>query len=324
VERPSFERPPRDSPSIDEPSNKPFRYLSRRKEPLTTAVAFKCREGIVFASDSQGTNETTGTKEFDFAKIYPIPSPSENADRRVIFTPRPTISVPPNRFAVVPAPTPLPAKPSFALAFAGDEYELTTVVEELDEKFANRVFATRKDLKEELEKSLFALHKKYNSDRSTALGFARTQMFLSPQLLFGAKVQEADGRTSFELFELLVTGFAIPIKRYRSIGSGARFADFVLNNHVSKALKVTKTRWSDVDLDSAIKIATATVAEAKSTDLASSGQTKVAVIDRNGFEELKPTEVSAHIEEYRRVLSEALGKALDISSEDMRELFSED
>jgi 20S proteasome alpha/beta subunit len=118
-------------------------------EPLTTALAIKCNEGIVFASDSQSTSDFKKSKTRGISKIFKINN-------------------------------------NTALTGSGDSLHINIVASELKKFFPNKPLKSE-NLRKKLESLLLDLHKKHNTIRSELLGYGETKSLFRPICIVGAK-----------------------------------------------------------------------------------------------------------------------------------------
>jgi 20S proteasome alpha/beta subunit len=116
---------------------------------LTTALAIKCNNGIVFASDSQSTSDFRKSKNLDTSKIFKI-----------------------NNYT--------------GLTGSGDSLHINIVAEELKKVLPYETINSDELLKK-LEAALLDLHKKHNTIRSELLGYSETKSLFHPICIVGAK-----------------------------------------------------------------------------------------------------------------------------------------
>lgn len=118
-------------------------------ESLTTALAIKCNEGIVFASDSQSTYDYKKSKSLGISKIFKINN-------------------------------------NTGLTGSGDSLHINIVADALKKFLPNETLKSQ-DLLKKLESLLLDLHKEHNTIRSKSLGYSETKNLFHPICIVGAK-----------------------------------------------------------------------------------------------------------------------------------------
>jgi 20S proteasome alpha/beta subunit len=111
------------------------------------------------------------------------------------------------------------------------------------------------------------------------------------------------------------------IDNYESIGSGARYAHLLLRQQ-TRVLMQSGMNISDTDLKANTWLATLVINEIKTFDPATSGTTRVAFIDQDGFIEYTRKQV---IERYESTTGEFVDLAVKfgIDRETARSIFPE-
>ena len=111
------------------------------------------------------------------------------------------------------------------------------------------------------------------------------------------------------------------VENYESIGSGSRYA-YLLLRQQTRVLLQSGQNISDTDLEANIWLATLIINEIKTFDISSSGNTRVAVIDQNGFAEYTRKQV---VEKYDLNIEKivSLAQSLGINRDIARSIFPE-
>jgi 20S proteasome alpha/beta subunit len=120
-------------------------------KPMTTVVAIKSSDGIILASDSQGTNNTI--KDLEISKIFRI-------------------------------------NDSIGVGAAGDIGHIRVLIDKLKEQLEPRKFKTELELRHTIDDIICQLFKKYDVERSERLGFSKTVFLFEPSAIVGAKLDD--------------------------------------------------------------------------------------------------------------------------------------
>lgn|GEM_PF-1286487 len=126
---------------------------NHNKKTMTTVVGIKSVDGIILASDSQGTSSGDGMKDLEISKIFQI-------------------------------------NESIGVGAAGDVGQIRVLVDELKKHFERSKFRTELDLRQTLDDILCELFRKYDVERSEKLGFHKTVFLFEPAAILGAKIQD--------------------------------------------------------------------------------------------------------------------------------------
>ena len=250
---------------------------------MTTVIAIKSKDGIVIASDSQGTSNTIKTKA---KKIYKI-----------------------NRFV--------------GLGGAGDSYQIMDVVNHLQKDLNSTEFSEYKTevlLKESLAKSFGNLHKIKNVDQCANAGYYLESYFpFCPDVLILAKIKdEEDERFCFyrggfgEIgkYKVKISDAYMINSDFETIGSGSNLAYLVLSQQ-TRIYSLNNNRLSELPLKICIGVALYTISEVKDIDPLSGKDTVIAVIDKDEFREIPPKEHAL----YYDAMIEGLSKSItDLSN----------
>jgi 20S proteasome alpha/beta subunit len=249
---------------------------------LTTVIAIKSKDGIVIASDSQGTSNTIKTKA---RKIYKI-----------------------NRFV--------------GLGGAGDSYQIIDVVKPAKKPNSNEFseYKTEVLLKESLAKSFGNLHKIKNVDQCANAGYYLESYFpFCPDVLILAKIKdEEDERFCFyrggfgEIgkYKVKISDAYMINSDFETIGSGSNLAYLVLSQQ-TRIYSLNNNRLSELPLKICIGVALYTISEVKDIDPLSGKDTVIAVIDKDEFREIPPKEHAL----YYDAMIEGLSKSItDLSN----------
>lgn len=163
---------------------------------MTIIVGVKCKDGVVIGSDSQSEfARGVAVKRLNKAKIYII-------------------------------------QKRFAIAGAGTLAHIEKAVDAID--LGLREAKRRKggvDLSEDecvnaIERSITAVYKEYNIDRSNFLGDPQAKDFFNP-ILICSGLEELNGAANACLFIVHNEGVVEKIGDYATAGSGAAYAELV-------------------------------------------------------------------------------------------------
>jgi 20S proteasome alpha/beta subunit len=175
---------------------------------------------------------------------------------------------------------------AYAIAGAGTIAHIEKAIDAIKGGFVAASKEKGQDLDESqcidaLEKTITAVYKEYNIDRSRFLDDPRERDFFEPILIFCGTVQGEDGCKSC-LSIVHSVGLVEPIHDYATAGSGAAYAELILKNYYREDLKLSE----------AVPIAIYTVNEVKQIDPGCGGDTKVAIVeDGKGIRMLSNEEV---------------------------------
>jgi len=229
---------------------------------LTTVISIKCKDGIVIASDSQGTSNTIKLKS---KKIYGI-----------------------NKFV--------------GLGGAGDSSQIKFVVNQLEKDLKSneyKEFEVEELLQDMIAKTFANLHKFKNVDHCSNSGYY-LEAFLPfcPDILIIAKVKNEKGETFYlyrggfgELgrYKVKTSDVFLVSNDFEAIGSGSNLAYLVLNQQ-TRMYSLTNKKLSDLPLSICIGMALYVISEVKDIDSLSGKDTQIAVIDKDGFREIPPND----------------------------------
>jgi 20S proteasome alpha/beta subunit len=141
--------------TLDLEQNIGLKYIetsqNHNNKPMTTVVAIKSSEGIILASDSQGTYNTM--KDLEISKIFHI-------------------------------------NDSIGVGAAGDIGHIRVLIDELKQQLETRKFKTELELRHTIDDILCRLFRKYNVERSERLGFSETFLLFTPSAILGAKLDD--------------------------------------------------------------------------------------------------------------------------------------
>lgn len=216
---------------------------------MTINIGIKCIDGIVIASDSQvGFGRGVEVKRVNANKIY-------SWDRR------------------------------FALAGSGILAQIQTVVDNVRAAIAQREASQRSLLNKDecedtIERVMWALHARYNIQRSQAIG-ADEREFFNPICVFAARNTGEAGNDALCLYIIHANGIVEPVDDYATSGSGAAYAELLLKNLYS----------DNMNVQDAMKIATYVVNEVKEIDPNCGGPTKIGILTQQDYNELSGVEV---------------------------------
>lgn len=240
------------------------------KKKVTTVVGIKSANGIVLASDSQGTSDNDGMKALDISKIFRL-----------------------NKFMGVGA--------------SGDVGHMKVLVEELEERLEQSKFKTELDLRQTLDNILCELFREYNVERSKRLGYSETVLLFTPAAILGAKLED----DTFVLYRLRLPPWVDAIEASESIGSGELYAKLLIRQQS----RSVPAGLSQIDLDYNIWISMLTINEIKTFDSKTGGSTQVAIIDKNGFRQLKRDEIVTLYDKFRQTIASGFSEKLGIPKE---------
>jgi len=250
---------------------------------MTIAMSIKCVDGIVIASDSQVEfGRGVSIKRLNANKMYQLDD-------------------------------------SFIVAGSGAVAHIRKAVDAIN--FALKEKKREKDsiLSEEecvnaLEKTVLALHKEYNIERSKLLDVDEREYF-SPILVFGAKAIE-ENETKFYSGIVHGDGTVEPVEDYGTVGSGAAFAEMLLKNFWIKGITV----------DEAMAVAAYTINEVIEIAPDCGGLTKLGVLQKDSVRMIEGVAVTCLLQKVQPALklisTELVPRILrgDVSEEDIKRL----
>lgn len=223
---------------------------------MTIVVGLVATDGLVVAADSQaGTLRGIRVKRTDYSKIYTL-----GEDR---------------------------AEVNAIIAGAGEMAFVNKAVEELREESGRNRFGHVKQLEEAVEAAMVKLAKKYIYDRAAALGLkdevigpkAGTNRQFQGGTIHTPKVNLLIGAVDRSGQKLLASvganGVAETEESYRSVGSGAAYAEYVLSRLWSNKLSIIE----------AIECAVYTIEEVKKMDPDCGGPVHVMAVTKKGIED---------------------------------------
>jgi 20S proteasome alpha/beta subunit len=216
---------------------------------LTIVVGIKCKDGVIVSTDTQAEfGRGVDVKRLNANKIHHIGA--------------------------------------YAIAGAGTIAHVEKAVDAIRRGFLTASKEMGEELEESqcidtLEKTITAVYKEYNIDRSRFLDDPRERDFFDPILIFCGTVQDDDVCKSC-LSIVHSVGLVEPIHDYATAGSGAAYAELILKNYYRENLKLSE----------AVPIAIYTVNEVKQIDPGCGGDTQVAIVeDGKGIRMLSDEEV---------------------------------
>lgn len=145
-------------------------------------------------------------------------------------------------------------------------------------------------------RTLLALHRRYNIERSQLLGFDQRDYF-TPTFVFAGKTP--DEQPAFYLSILHSDGLVETVADYGTIGSGAAYAELLLKNLYHGGL----------DINGGAKLAAYVIDEVKSIDPNCGGDTKVATVGEASATELSEQDIAKMLDEMRAIISSAYEEA---------------
>lgn len=172
---------------------------------------------------------------------------------------------------------------SMGLGVSGTSFYIKILVEELQKIIIDKS-TTELGLRKNIDNILTDLFKEKVVERSRKLGYTQINNLFDAIGLLGVKLYDGN----FVLYRLRLSPpnpQIDPVDNYDTIGSGASYAQLVLRQQSRAPLAIGKN-LADIELNYNIWVAMLTVNEIKSVDLSTGGNTRVAVIDRDGFREL--------------------------------------
>lgn len=216
---------------------------------MTIIVGIYCQDGCVVATDTQSQfGRGVNVKRLNATKIYVMDE----------------------KFAIAGAGTVAHIEKAVDSLFYGLKEKHRQHGLELDEDVCIDV----------IEKTITAVHKQYNIDRSKFLGDPKEREFFTPVLIFGAALNGPEKKSC--LCVVHHEGVVEPVDDYATAGSGAAYAELVLKN----------TYRANMKTDEAIPIAMYAVNEVKDIDPSCGGVTKVAIIRDGKVRELTEDELT--------------------------------
>lgn len=217
-------------------------YIASQKsrDPMTTVVGIKSNDGIVLASDSQATGELI--KDIGMSKIFRI-----NA--------------------------------SMGIGVSGIVGHIKILQQMFKQEFKSAQFETELDVRQNAEKILCELFRKYNVERSDRLGFKTTQYLFDGSAILCTKLN--DGVFVLHKLTLIPQPWVELVEDYdyEAIGSGEIYAKLLIrqqNRAPQYGLSGTPTYYN-------AWVAMLAISEIKTIDSKSGGLTQVAILDKSGF-----------------------------------------
>lgn len=209
---------------------------------------------------------------------------------------------------------------NFAAVGAGTVAHIEKVISELrsklvEEELKKRSLLTEPECIDIIEGIVTALHKDYNIERSRFLG-TNERDFFDPIVILAGRIGLEEGKEAYGLFLVHSNGVAEVIDDYATAGSGAAFAELLLKNLYFK----------DIDLETALSIASYTINEVKEIDPYCGGPTKLGFFTSEGFTELDEEKISSLSQKTQPILNlilkELLPKAIkgEINEQDIKKL----
>jgi len=252
---------------------------------MTIVISIRCVDGIVIASDSQvGFERGVSIKRLNANKMYQLGD-------------------------------------SFIVAGAGAVAHIRKAVDAInftleEKKREKGSTLTEDECVDTLEKTVLALHKEYNIDRSKLLDVDEREYF-SPILVFGAKAIE-EKETNFYSGIVHGDGTVEPVEDYGTVGSGAAFAEMLLKNFWIK----------DITVNEAMAVAAYTINEVIEIAPDCGGLTKLGVLQKDTVKVMEGTEVTCLLQKVQPALklisTELVPRILrgDASEEDVAKLLA--
>lgn len=219
---------------------------------MTIIVGLCCENGVVIASDSQQEfGRGVAVKRLNTGKIYVL-------DKR------------------------------FAIAGAGLLAHIEKAVDAIEigireaRKSKAGIDPNEDECVDAIEKSITAVYKEYNIDRSRFLGEPKEREFFKPILIVGYGAENGESKSC--LFIVHSEGLVEKVPDYATAGSGAAYAELLLKNYYGGQMTISE----------AIPLATYTIEEVKSIDPNCGGDTRIVTIDpKNGVRQLTKEEISS-------------------------------
>jgi 20S proteasome alpha/beta subunit len=243
-----------------------------KKPKMTTALAIKCNDGIILASDSQGTYQNTIKlciyKVFEINKNIGLVGAGNDEHTRYFVDNYKKIS---KNYET--------------------EIELTTFLRDYIDS-----------LHKEINKPVTSIHDKVSNSPSS----------FKPELLIGTKLKDDEFYIHHIQFvdEIGLPNLKpiVEIKHeFEVIGSGSYWAIPAIGT-ISKDLASINKNLSDLPIEINVGIAMHAISQAKESDLGSGGDTQIRIIDNNGFSKINVNNQSDRYYKAIKCLSELLGK----------------
>ena len=226
---------------------------------MTIAIGIKCVDGIVIASDSQVEfGRGVSIKRLNANKMYQLDD-------------------------------------NFIVAGAGAVAHIRKAVDAIKFMLKEKRREKGSTLSEDecvdtLEKTVLALHKEYNIERSKLLDVDEREYF-SPILVFGAKAIE-EKETKFYSGIVHGDGTVEPVEDYGTVGSGAAFAEMLLKNF-----------WiQDIAVNEAMAIAAYTINEVIEIAPDCGGLTRIGVLRKDSVKIIEGPEVAGLLQKVQPAL----------------------
>jgi 20S proteasome alpha/beta subunit len=191
-----------------------------------------------------------------------------------------------------------------ALAGSGDSNHLNKLESALRLRIGRKSFNDY-DLVEVLESVLNSLYKKYNVQKSREMGFRETKEIFHPSSIFGTKLKDG----TFGLYALRDDTWVSSISNYIALGSGSDLARLVLDMN-SRIAGSQNIMLADLPVEMNSFIACVTINEVKSFDSQSGGDTRIALITKDGLKKLSNEVITGAYEWYIEQISSYFSNAL--------------
>jgi len=191
-----------------------------------------------------------------------------------------------------------------ALAGSGDSDHVKKLTFVIRRRIGEKLF-NDDEMVEILESVLNELYKKYNVRKSKAMGLPAINVMFHPSSILGAKLKNE----AFGLYLLKDDGFVSRIENYAAIGSGTDLAKLVLDMQ-SRAPASQQKILADLPVEMNWFTACVTVNEVKNFDGQSGGDTRIAIIRKNGLVKLSNVVITRAYEWYVEQISTAFSKGL--------------
>jgi len=261
--------------------------IAEEVESMTTVIGIACKNGIILATDSQGSyGKGIEMKRFGVNKIIPI---TRNGINGI----------------------------SLAMAGSGDAKHIKRLGEELTREIGDKQLGDI-ELKDRVEDLLYRIYRKYNVERSNTLGIENRQYF-HPTSILAARLFP----TGYGLYLLSNDPWIEPIMEYETIGSGAPFADLLLKQ-IQRSFSIANRNFRDMDIEIMLAYSCYVINEVKTVDIQSGGQTRIGIITNKGYADLTEEQISKIYQHYVGVVSHAFTKAIDdpnITAEMLKDVY---
>jgi 20S proteasome alpha/beta subunit len=239
---------------------------------MTTALAIKCKDGIVLASDSQGTQYNSIKSSID--KVFEI-------------------------------------NKNMGIVGAGENAWTTYFVENFKTYKKCEKCETERELTNYLYDYILEVHQDKNKPKSVLIKDSISTVDFNPEILWGTKLKDDEFyihciRFSNEFRLINENPIVDLIYESKVLGSGASYAILAIET-IREDLASTGIKLSDLPIKINVGIAMHIISQANKSDLGSSGYIQIGIIDNTGFSKIHANNQPDYYYKAIKCLSELSG-----------------